>query len=67
MSFYDNNVFLRGNAARTIYGEIKDLPVIDYHCHLDPAAILPPVERAIFNLRGRSSSGERGHKDHKEG
>lgn len=39
MSFYDDNVFLRGNAARTIYGEIKDLPVIDYHCHLDPAAI----------------------------
>ena len=39
MSFYDDNVFLRGNAARTIYGEIKDFPVIDYHCHLDPAAI----------------------------
>lgn len=39
MSFYDDNVFLRGNAARTIYDEIKDLPVIDYHCHLDPAAI----------------------------
>ena len=39
MSFYDDNVFLRGNAARAIYGEIKDLTIIDYHCHLDPAAI----------------------------
>lgn len=39
MSFYDDNVFLRGNATRAIYGEIKDLTIIDYHCHLDPAAI----------------------------
>lgn len=39
MSFFGEDVFLKSQSAEEIYGEIKDLPVIDYHCHLDARMI----------------------------
>lgn len=38
-NFFDDGLFLNSHAAHEIYDEIKDLPVIDYHCHLDPEKI----------------------------
>ena len=37
--FYDEKLFLQGESAQRIYNEIKDLPVVDYHCHLDQTKI----------------------------
>ena len=37
--FYDKNVFLENESSQAIYEEIKDLPIIDYHCHLQPKEI----------------------------
>ena len=33
--FYGEELLLSSASAKEIYGEVKDLPVIDYHCHLD--------------------------------
>ena len=30
------NVFLKSAAAERLYASVKDLPIIDYHCHLSP-------------------------------
>ena len=30
---------LNNNAARRIYGAVKNLPIVDYHCHLSPQEI----------------------------
>lgn len=38
-SFFNEDVLLKGEASKEIYKEIKDLPIIDYHCHLDQNAI----------------------------
>lgn len=37
--FFDENLLLSGKTAEVIYNEIKSLPIIDYHCHLDEKAI----------------------------
>ncbi|MDR3318137.1 MAG: glucuronate isomerase [Clostridiales bacterium] len=39
MAFFDDGLLLGGNTARALYAKVKDLPIIDYHCHLDPKAI----------------------------
>lgn len=39
MDFYGKDLFLGGKCAQEIYGEIGDLPIIDYHCHLDEKLI----------------------------
>ena len=33
--FFDDNVLLHSSTAVKLYERIKDLPIIDYHCHLD--------------------------------
>lgn len=33
--FFDENVLLENESAIELYKEVKDLPIIDYHCHLD--------------------------------
>ena len=33
--FFDENVLLDNQIAIDLYKEVKDLPIIDYHCHLD--------------------------------
>lgn len=37
--FMGDNFFLQNTTAVGLYEHICDLPIIDYHCHLDPAAI----------------------------
>lgn len=37
--YYGEELLLENEAAKKIYEEIKDLPIIDYHCHLDEKAI----------------------------
>lgn len=39
MGFFDENLLLTGDTARGIYKSIADLPIIDYHCHLNEADI----------------------------
>ena len=34
MTFFQN-LFLSSDSAKTIYEQVKNLPIIDYHCHLD--------------------------------
>ncbi|MBQ7642398.1 MAG: glucuronate isomerase [Clostridia bacterium] len=48
--FFGDALLLEGESAKEIYKEIKDLPIIDYHCHLD--------EKAIFDNRKFSDIGE---------
>ena len=33
--FFDDNILLHSKTAVALYQKIKDLPIIDYHCHLD--------------------------------
>lgn len=33
--FYGEELFIDSASAKEIYGEVKDLPIVDYHCHLD--------------------------------
>lgn len=35
----DKNIFLENKTAKKLYKGIKDLPIIDYHCHLSPQEI----------------------------
>jgi len=38
--FMDENFLLNSEAARVLYHDYAaKMPVIDYHCHIDPAAI----------------------------
>lgn len=39
MAFNDDNFMLQTDAAKRIYQDIKDQPIFDYHCHLDPKEI----------------------------
>lgn len=38
-SFYGDDVFLTNDSAKKIYEKVKALPIIDYHCHLQPKEI----------------------------
>ena len=37
--FFGEDYLLANESAKKIYFAIKDLPIIDYHCHLDDKAI----------------------------
>ena len=39
MSFINDNFMLKNETAKEIYEAVKDLPIIDYHCHLIPKQI----------------------------
>lgn len=39
MSFINENFMLKNDTAKEIYSAVKDLPIIDYHCHLVPKMI----------------------------
>ncbi|MBO5945990.1 MAG: glucuronate isomerase, partial [Clostridia bacterium] len=39
MSFINDNFMLKGEVARRLYDEVRELPIIDYHCHLSPKMI----------------------------
>lgn len=38
-NFFDDDVFLSGDVARKLYAQVAELPIYDYHCHLDPREI----------------------------
>ena len=39
-AFLDQNFLLQSKTAERLYHDFaKDMPIIDYHCHLDPAQI----------------------------
>ncbi len=37
--FFGEDYLFANESAKKIYSAIKDLPIIDYHCHLDDKAI----------------------------
>lgn len=39
MAFNDENFMLKGEAAKELYKYVKNQPIYDFHCHLDPQAI----------------------------
>ncbi len=39
MGFITDKFMLRTKTAQRLYNEVKDLPIIDYHCHLSPKMI----------------------------
>ena len=44
MKFMDNNFLLNTPTARTLYHDYaKNMPIIDYHCHLDPKEIYEDI------------------------
>jgi glucuronate isomerase len=49
MTFITDDFLLRNDVARELYhGTAKDLPIIDYHCHLPPADVA--ANRRFSNL-----------------
>lgn len=39
MSFINDDFMLKNETAKELYNAVKDLPIIDYHCHLVPKMI----------------------------
>ena len=39
MSIINDNFMLKNEPAKKLYAMVKDLPIIDYHCHLSPKMI----------------------------
>ena len=38
-TFFGDDILLESNSAKTLYEHVKDLPIIDYHCHLNQVMI----------------------------
>ena len=43
-SFFADDVLLTNESAKRVYQAVKDLPIIDYHCHLDQYKIADDYE-----------------------
>ncbi len=39
MSFINDNFMLKNKTAKKLFAEVKNLPIIDYHCHISPKMI----------------------------
>ena len=51
MTFINDNFMLKTETARRLYAQVKDLPIIDYHCHLSPKMIAEDYRfRNAFDL-----------------
>ncbi len=51
MNFINDNFMLKTETARKLYDAVKDLPIIDYHCHLSPKMIAEDYKfRNAFDL-----------------
>ena len=51
MSFINEKFMLKSRVARKLYSMVKDLPIIDYHCHLSPKQIAENYQfRNAFDL-----------------
>ncbi len=46
--FMAEDFLLTNDTAKSLYKEVKDLPIFDYHCHLSPKEIFE--DRKFFNL-----------------
>lgn len=44
--FFDENLLLYNETAKSLYGAVSHLPIIDYHCHLDQRKI---AENSTFS------------------
>ena len=55
--FLDNDFLLQSNTARRLYHEVAaGLPIIDYHCHLDPRMIAEDTRfENLTQVAGRGS------------
>ncbi|MCL2665661.1 MAG: glucuronate isomerase [Defluviitaleaceae bacterium] len=49
MPFIDENFLLKSDLAVELYESVKSLPIVDYHCHLDPAAIYADAQFENIN------------------
>ena len=38
-NFLNDDIYLTNSIARELYAQVKNLPIYDYHCHLDPREI----------------------------
>ena len=51
MSFINDNFMLKTKTAQELYEHVKDLPIIDYHCHISPKMIAENYQfRNAFDL-----------------
>ena len=51
MSIINDNFMLKNEPAKKLYAMVKDLPIIDYHCHLSPKMIAEDYKfRNAFDL-----------------
>ena len=51
MSIINDNFMLKNEPAKKLYAMVKDLPIIDYHCHLQPKQIAENYQfRNAFDL-----------------
>ncbi len=51
MSFINDHFMLKTETARKLFAAVKDLPIIDYHCHLSPKMIAEDYRfRNAFDL-----------------
>ena len=51
MSIINDSFMLKTETARKLYDKVKDLPIIDYHCHLSPKMIAEDYRfRNAFDL-----------------
>ena len=42
--FFDDDILLTSEHAKKLYSAVRDLPIIDIHCHLDPEKIADDAE-----------------------
>ena len=39
MNFINEDFMFKNETAKELYAKVKDLPIIDYHCHISPKMI----------------------------
>jgi Glucuronate isomerase len=54
--FFGENVILGSATAKRLYDGVKNLPIIDYHCHLSPKEIAE--DKSFFNVGEMWLSGD---------
>ena len=43
MGFINDSFMLKNKTAEMLYSKVADLPIIDYHCHINPEEIADDV------------------------
>ena len=52
MTFNDKNFMLKNEPAKKLYCKIAELPIYDFHCHLDPKEIFEDKAMKILLICG---------------